>query len=64
MNDLIAATSVRSSCSSVWRLAILSGNGLVRGVSCVTGKKVLGLWGRLVIDLVSVVKHESAPLNV
>ena len=64
MNDLIAATSVRSSCSSVWRLEILSGNSVVRRVSCVTGKNILGLWVRLVIDLVSVVKHESAHLNV
>ena len=64
MNDLIAATSVRSSCSSVWRFEILSGDGAVREVFCITEKKGSELWGGSIIDLVSVVKNEFAPLNV
>ena len=41
-----------------------SGDGVARGVSCVTGKKGSGLWGGSAIALVSVIKNESAPLSV
>ena len=39
MNDFMATTFVQSSCSFDWRFEILSGDGVGRGVSCVTGKK-------------------------
>ena len=60
MNDFIAASSIQSSCSSVWRFEIWSGDGVVRGVFCVTGKNGSGLWGGSAIDLVSVIKNKSA----
>ena len=63
MIDFTAATFIQSSCSSVWRWETLSGDGVVKGVSCVTGNKGSGLWGGPAIDLVSVVKNEPAPLK-
>ena len=63
MIDFTAATFVQSSCCSVWRWETLSGDGVVRGVSCVTGNKGSGLSGGSAIDLVSVVKNEPAPLK-
>ena len=66
INDFVTPTLVQSSCSFVWRFEILWGDGIFRvsyRVSYLTGKNGSGLWDELAIDLVLVVKSESAPLN-
>ena len=63
MNDFIATTSFRSSCSSEWRFKILSVVGVARRVSCVYWKKGSGLSDGSSIALVSFVVRANLSYN-